>query len=670
MRLVPHRHHPVRVFFGRVGRSLRQPFGGLRPPRSRRGILFISGEPGTPGHAYRVTRHARAAAEAGFTVTVTTADRPDPALREAPALVVIWRAVWSESLARTVAALRAAGARVVFDIDDYMFDPAAARIDLIDGIRSQQLTEAAVAGMYALVNRTLRECDECIATTEPLASGLRRWGKPASVAPNGFDEETYLTARKAALARRGVTQDGIVRIGYAGGSRTHQRDFAVAAPALARILREHPATRLVLFCGGPDGPPLVDIREFPELSSLRARVEWRQLVPLAALPTELARFDVNIAPLETGNVFCEAKSELKYFEAALAGAVTVASPTAPFAGAIRNGITGLLAADTAQWHAALEALVGDAALRRRLADSALFDVLWKFGPDGRRERVRNLYSRLVAEPCERTHGFLAQMPGPSVHRPLPHVVAHEEISAHGGRDVGDVAVVIPVYNYGRYVEDALTSVARSSLERLELVVVDDGSTDDSVAIVQRWMRRNAGRFVTALHLRNRVNSGLALARNVGFARAEAPFVFPLDADNTLTRHCLRMLRDRLVASGAAAAHPSLARFGGETRLLPARPWTPERFSIGNYIDAMALIRRSAWAHVGGYAPIRHGWEDYDFWCLFVEAGLWSEAVPRAVARYRVHGGSMLHSSTDVPRNRREVASTLRLRHAWLDIPGS
>jgi hypothetical protein len=144
----------------------------------------------------------------------------------------------------------------------------------------------------------------------------------------------------------------------------------------------------------------------------------------------------------------------------------------------------------------------------------------------------------------------------------------------------------------------------------------------------------------------------------------------LDADNLITPTWLEALRDALVTSHAAAAHPTLRRFGGDSRCCPALPWDPDRFRIGNYIDAMALIRKSAWARVGGYEPIRFGWEDYDFWCLFVEAGLWSQAVPDAEARYRVHGSSMLHQATDVPENRRQVAANLRSRHPWLDIPGS
>ena len=185
--------------------------------------------------------------------------------------------------------------------------------------------------------------------------------------------------------------DDVVRIGYACGTRTHQRDFAVAAPAIARVIKECPRCRLVLFLD-KDELPTILLREFPELRKIAKQVEWRPMVPLAELPNELARFDVNIAPLDVGNLFCEAKSELKFFEAAIAGVPTVASPTGPFRRAIRHGETGFLAATTNQWYASLRRLVGDPRLQSRVAAAAFQDVLWTNGSE---RRAQNLASVLA-----------------------------------------------------------------------------------------------------------------------------------------------------------------------------------------------------------------------------------------------------------------------------------
>ncbi len=665
----------VRLFSPATGDA-----SGLRSRQSRRGrLLFVSGEPDTPGHSYRVARYAEVARAAGFEAEILRADRlPSKRGRHrrrllggrpaAADLVVIWRAAWSEPLALAMKDWRRSGARLAFDIDDYMFDPELARIEVIDGIRSQACSEEAVAELYGRINRTFLECDAGIAPTETLARAMRRWGKPAFVLPNGFDAATYAASRRAVAAHRRRKPDGLIRIGYAAGSKTHQRDFAVAAPAIARLLWERPECRLVLFRVGQSGPLLVDLSEYPEFAGLEDRIEWRPLRPLEELPEELARCDINLAPLETGNAFCEAKSELKFFESALVEIVTVASPTTPFASAIVDGQTGLLAADTDDWYAALRGLVDDPARRQAMGQAAFHSVLWRFGPEGRQQTAASVYDRLLACPSGRAREFAhAQSLAGHVRR-LPEIPDSKVLFRHDSGGLPTVAVVVPCYNYARYVVEALDSVAAQSEPALELVVVDDRSTDDSPAVVSRWLQRHAGRFVRATLLHNDRNSGLSLTRNAGFATAEAPLVFPLDADNVLHPGCLRQLRAGLIASGAAAAHPTLHRFGGDSRQLPALPWDPEQLRQGNYIDAMALIRKSSWSHVGGYEPMPLGWEDYDLWCLFVEAGLWSVAVPDAVARYRVHGRSMLHAITDQPANRRALIDCLHCRHGWLDIP--
>jgi glycosyltransferase involved in cell wall biosynthesis len=191
--------------------------------------------------------------------------------------------------------------------------------------------------------------------------------------------------------------DGLIRLGYAGGTRTHQRDFECAAPAVARILREHPECRLVVFRRDSvdAAQRCLDLEEFPAFAGLDSQIEWRRTVPLRQLPNEMARFDINLAPLETGNVFCEAKSELKYFEAALANIPTVASPTPPFGEAIRNGETGFLARNADEWYVCLKQLVTDPELRKRIGEAAFSDAFSKYGPVRRAELAGAVMERVL-----------------------------------------------------------------------------------------------------------------------------------------------------------------------------------------------------------------------------------------------------------------------------------
>ncbi len=230
-----------------------------------------------------------------------------------------------------------------------------------------------------------------------------------------------------------------------------------------------------------------------------------------------------------------------------------------------------------------------------------------------------------------------------------------------------ITVVVPLYNYAGFVLETLDSVARQTMSGLDLVVVDDRSTDDSAAVACRWMESNQARFRRATVLRNLVNSRLAKTRNTGFANAVTDFVFPLDADNTLYPTCLEKLHRALTASPAAFSYCMLERFltpdgeEPEPHVMNIHPWRPETLASGNKIDAMVLLRRSIWEKVGGYTLTMpcQGWEDYDLWFKIARAGGYGLQVPQILARYRVHRNSMLHTETNATKNVPQLLSYLR-----------
>ncbi len=207
-----------------------------------------------------------------------------------------------------------------------------------------------------------------------------------------------------------------------------------------------------------------------------------------------------------------------------------------------------------------------------------------------------------------------------------------------------------------------------TLELLDLVVVDDASTDSSLTVTLDWVRRHAGRFNRVEVLRNRRNAGLGLSRNAGFNAAETEFILPLDADNRLRPRCGAACLEVIRTTGAAFAYPSLQRFGDGTEVMGLEPFQPTRLIRGNYIDAMAMIAKSAWAEAGGYDDIRpNGWDDYELWCSFVERGLWGVRVPEILADYRVHARSMLRTLEQERDNELRLISELERRHPWLAI---
>jgi glycosyltransferase involved in cell wall biosynthesis len=228
-----------------------------------------------------------------------------------------------------------------------------------------------------------------------------------------------------------------------------------------------------------------------------------------------------------------------------------------------------------------------------------------------------------------------------------------------------VSVVLPLFNFADYVAGALRSVAVSDLRAVEVVVVDDASTDGSAEVVRETSAALPWLPVT-LVLRGR-NGGLAAARNLGTELARAEYVFMLDADNEVHPRGLRRLAEALDAAPTAAFAYGVieAHAADDPRgIVSWLGWDAERLRYGNWIDAMAMLRRSALLEVGGYTgePSLYGWEDFALWCALAGAGRGGVHVPEFVARYRSNPHSMIALTTiDVS----EAWATLLRRYPFL-----
>ncbi len=241
--------------------------------------------------------------------------------------------------------------------------------------------------------------------------------------------------------------------------------------------------------------------------------------------------------------------------------------------------------------------------------------------------------------------------------PLPAMERVAATPAHPGA-FARVSVICPLYNHARVVGRALASLAAQGFADWELVVCDDASTDGSVEAVEAFMADHPS--LPALLVRHPVNRGLpAATRNTALSVARGEYLLALDSDNELYPHCLERLVGALDADpGAAFAYGILEQFdrSGPLGLSGFFGWEPERLVQDNYIDALALIRRSALAELDGYSEDRRlfGWEDYDLWCRIAERGGRAAHVPEIVARYRVAAGSTLSLTNLSTREAREA----------------
>ena len=208
-----------------------------------------------------------------------------------------------------------------------------------------------------------------------------------------------------------------------------------------------------------------------------------------------------------------------------------------------------------------------------------------------------------------------------------------------------ISVLLTVYNHAELVRNAIHSVAFNAVRDVEVIAVDDASIDGSEEAIREACE--AAPWLSVKLVRRSVNSGLpAVARNLAFEHAGGELMFVLDADNMVLPQGLAKLTATLEGNPEAAfAYGIIEKFDAEgpVGLESWLDWDPERLRRGNYIDAMAMIRREALEAVGGYPDQRAlaGWEDFALWLAMAESGMRGIRVPDFIGRYRISQHSML-----------------------------
>jgi glycosyltransferase involved in cell wall biosynthesis len=314
--------------------------------------------------------------------------------------LVICRTRYNARVAQLIARARARGIPVLFDCDDLVFNVDRLHL-LVDSLNLDQADEAVWNDWFAMIGRlgaTMRLCDAFITTNSFLAERAKEFAPRlrTAVVPNYLNREQQdLSTRFHDIKRNGNwARDGRIHIGYFSGSPSHARDFAVAAPAIFRLLENDP--RIVLRVVG-----FLDINR--EWQRYRDRIEVYPLQDFMNLQRLIAEVEINIAPLQS-NTFTNCKSEIKYFEAAVCGTMTLATPTFAFKNSIEHGRTGFLVKPY-EWDSALQeavAIVEAPARYSAMADAASEHALsaygWNRPVDTIIRAVFNLESETVNEP--------------------------------------------------------------------------------------------------------------------------------------------------------------------------------------------------------------------------------------------------------------------------------
>ncbi|MBC7962179.1 MAG: glycosyltransferase [Steroidobacteraceae bacterium] len=198
-----------------------------------------------------------------------------------------------------------------------------------------------------------------------------------------------------------------------------------------------------------------------------------------------------------------------------------------------------------------------------------------------------------------------------------------------------VSVIIPCYNYAHYLSEAVTSVINQTLQDFELIIVNDGSTDNTREVAESLIQKYTSHTITLI---NQQNSGQpAISRNNGISASRGLFIFCLDADDmiepAMIEECLRLLESN---SGIAIAYTDRLDFDGVEGVVQAGEYDFSRLIHANHISYCALYRREVWERVGGYRENVKAVEDWDFWIAAGALGYYGKRVPHPLFKYRRH----------------------------------
>ncbi len=253
-------------------------------------------------------------------------------------ILVICRVRYSVAVNHLITTFRNRNKKVLFDVDDLVFDVDWAHL-LISTLDEPPHDLQVLDFWFAYISRmgaTLKRCDGAITTNAFLAEQLKNFAKlPTAVVSNFLNREQLEISERIFASKINLKpgQDGFVHVGYFSGTGSHNRDFALVIPSLELLLEEFPFLCVVVV-----GYIQADClrKRFGE-----HRVKHFPFCDFINLQRLIGSVEFNLVPLQY-NVFTNCKSELKYFEAAIVGTQTIASPTFTYAHAIRHQDNGYL----------------------------------------------------------------------------------------------------------------------------------------------------------------------------------------------------------------------------------------------------------------------------------------------------------------------------------------
>jgi glycosyltransferase involved in cell wall biosynthesis len=298
-------------------------------------------------------------------------------------IIILMRVYWTDKVEKIINIAKKNNVPIVYDIDDLIFLPEYA--EYFCRIINEQERTAEYTKEFKKYEKVFKSCDFATTSTHFIAEKMKKADKTAFVINNGLN---YKQLNIALNVKKTKDKDDLLYISYLSGSKTHDRDFVAAAPALERIVREYGNIRIRIV-GYLDTTCLSE--ELLSKIQIMCYMSWKRLLKVSV------NNYINIAPLDIENTFCHAKSELKFYEAAIVKVPTVASTTDTFNRCITNNQNGMLASNEDEWYHSIKALIDDKTLYNSIVENGYEYVEQHYTPSVIAKMALSAYKSIIGQ---------------------------------------------------------------------------------------------------------------------------------------------------------------------------------------------------------------------------------------------------------------------------------
>lgn len=208
-----------------------------------------------------------------------------------------------------------------------------------------------------------------------------------------------------------------------------------------------------------------------------------------------------------------------------------------------------------------------------------------------------------------------------------------------------ISILICNYNYEAFILDSLNSAIDQDYPNIEIIVIDDGSTDSSVLKIETLIKENTKRKIV-LNV-NIKNEGLCYARNNAIMAAKGEYFIFLDSDDVLPSNYASNLYETAHIENADVVYGNVKRFGAESSESDEPDYDPKKLLIDNYVNISSLVKKSKIkTHKFDILLNRKSHEDYDFWVGLSLMGLKFEKSKNTYLHYRIQDQSRNGNTQD------------------------